>query len=67
MKRYLGPMGLLLSAVLLLASCLKNDDEDVTLYDDTAITSFQITTARYTSILSRLSVQTLSMWRPARR
>lgn len=46
MKRYLGPMGLLLSAVLLLASCLKNDDEDVTLYDDTAITSFQITTAK---------------------
>lgn len=46
MRRFLSPVLLLLSAAFLLASCLKNDNDDVTLYDDTAITSFQITAAK---------------------
>lgn len=46
MKRNLGSLGLLLSAMLLLASCLGNDSEETVLYNDAAITSFQITTAK---------------------
>lgn len=46
MRRFLSPVLLLLSCVFIFASCLKNDNDEVTLYDDTAITSFQITTAK---------------------
>lgn len=34
-----------MSTVFLLSSCLNSDDEDVTLYSDTALTSFYISTA----------------------
>lgn len=43
MRRYFGLCGLMLSALFLLSSCLKDDEEAVTLYDDTAITAFQLT------------------------
>lgn len=43
MRKYFGLCGLLISSACLLASCLKDDDDDVTLYDDAAITTFQIT------------------------
>lgn len=43
MRTHYGLCGLLLSAVCLLTSCLKDDEEEVALYDDTAITAFQIT------------------------
>lgn len=46
MRRFFGPTCLLLFAVFLLTSCLKNDNDEVTLYNDTAITSFQITSAK---------------------
>lgn len=45
MRRYVSPLCLLLSATLVLASCLGEDDDEVTLYDDIAITAFQITSA----------------------
>lgn len=46
MKRNLGSLGLLFSAMLLLASCLNDDNEETVLYSDAAITAFQITTAK---------------------
>lgn len=45
MRRYIGLCGLLLSAAFLFSSCLKDDDDEVTLYDDTALTSFGISSA----------------------
>ncbi len=45
MKRNFGSLGLLFSALLLLASCLNDDNEETVLYSDAAITAFQITTA----------------------
>lgn len=45
MKRNFGSLGLLISTMLLFASCLGDDEEDVTLYSDAALTEFQITTA----------------------
>ncbi len=45
MKRNLGSLGLLFSALLLLASCLNDGNEETVLYSDAAITAFQITTA----------------------
>ena len=46
MKRNLGSLGLLFSTLLLLASCLGKDSEETVLYNDAAITSFQISTAK---------------------
>lgn len=46
MRRYIGLCGLLLSAAFLFSSCLKDDDDEVTLYDDTALTSFGISSAK---------------------
>lgn len=46
MRRYYALCGLLLSAAFLFSSCLKDDEEEVTLYDDTAITSFEVSTAK---------------------
>lgn len=46
MKRFYNPIYLLLSAVVLFASCLESDDHDFTLYDDAAIISFSLTNAR---------------------
>lgn len=46
MRRYFALCGLLLSAAFLFSSCLKDDEEEVTLYDDTAITSFGVSTAK---------------------
>ncbi len=46
MKRNLGSLGLLFSTMLLLASCLGKDSEETVLYNDAAITSFQISTAK---------------------
>lgn len=47
MSKYIGHVCLLFTAALLLASCLNTDStEESTLYDDIAITKFQITTAK---------------------
>lgn len=48
MRRYLSCVCVLLSTVLFLASCLGSDEDDTVLYDDTAITSFYISTAKMT-------------------
>lgn len=48
MMRNLGSLGLLFSTMLILASCLGKDSEETVLYNDAAITSFQITTAKIT-------------------
>lgn len=45
MRRNLWSLGVLLSVAFLFASCLSSNDEDVVLYDDTAITSFYISNA----------------------
>lgn len=53
MKRIFSPGILLLSAMLLLASCLNSDDDDITYYSDTAISSFTLGTLnRYMHTLS---------------
>lgn len=44
MRRYICPLTLTLSVVMLLASCLDSDD-DYTLYDDAALTEFGLSTA----------------------
>lgn len=46
MRRYSGSLFVLLSTLLLLSSCLNSDEEDVTLYSDTALSSFYISTAK---------------------
>lgn len=46
MRRYISPLCLLFLAALLFASCLSTDEEEVTLYDDIAITEFQVTSAK---------------------
>lgn len=43
MKIYIRPICLLLMAVSLFASCLDDDETEITLYDDIAITDFEIT------------------------
>lgn len=48
MRRYFGSLCLMVSAVFFFASCLSTNEEEVTLYSDTAITSFQISTAKIT-------------------
>lgn len=45
MSRRISSLCLLVAAALLLTSCLGNDEEEITLYDDIAITAFQITAA----------------------
>lgn len=45
MKRTLTPFFLLLVAISLLTSCMKDDNQDVATYDDTAITSFTVANA----------------------
>ena len=42
MRRYFSPICLLLSTVLLFASCIDDDKTEVTLYDDIPNTSFVI-------------------------
>ena len=46
MRRKFLPFAVLLSAVFLFASCLKSDDEDVSYYEDTALTAFSIGTLK---------------------
>lgn len=46
MRRYFRTLVALSSAVVCLASCLSTDDDEVTLYSDTAVTSFSISTAK---------------------
>lgn len=46
MRRIFLPFATLFSAVLLLTSCLGNDDETVTYYGDTALTAFSIGTLK---------------------
>lgn len=46
MRRYFRTLVALSSAVVCLASCLNTDDDEVTLYSDTAVTSFSISTAK---------------------
>ena len=46
MRRYISPLCLLLSAVFALSSCVDEDEVEVTLYNDIAITAFQITSAK---------------------
>lgn len=45
MRRHISSLCLLLTAAFLLTSCLSDDEDVITLYDDTAITAFQITSA----------------------
>ena len=46
MNRHISSLCLLVSAAVLFVSCLNSDEEKVTLYDDVAITEFQITSAK---------------------
>lgn len=46
MKRFLNHIYLLLAATVLFTSCLDSDDNEFTLYDDVAITSFYISNAK---------------------
>lgn len=46
MRRFFGHLCILLSAVLLFASCIDDDKIEVTLYDDIAITAFGISSAK---------------------
>lgn len=46
MRRYFSPICLLLSTVLLFASCIDDDKTEVTLYDDIAITAFGLSSAK---------------------
>lgn len=48
MRRYFSPLLALSATVLILASCLGSDEDETTLYNDTAITSFYISTAKMT-------------------
>ena len=45
MKRYIRSLCLLFSAAVLLTACMDDDDMEITLYNDIAITSFNITSA----------------------
>lgn len=45
MRRHISSLCLLLTAAFLLTSCLSDDEDVITLYDDAAITAFQITSA----------------------
>lgn len=44
MNRRLLPLAVLFSVVFLLASCLNNDDSNITYYEDTAVTTFSLGT-----------------------
>lgn len=46
MKRFLNHIYLLLAATVLFTSCLESDDNEFTLYDDVALTSFYISSAK---------------------
>lgn len=46
MKKIKYPIYLLLSVVVLFASCLESDDTEFVLHDDAAITSFRLTSAK---------------------
>lgn len=46
MRRYIGVLCILMSTIFSLGSCLSSNDTEVTLYDDAAITSFGISTAK---------------------
>lgn len=47
MRHYLSPLFIMVSAIMLLSSCLGSDDEDDTVYyDDTAISAFSLGTMR---------------------
>lgn len=46
MRRFFNPLCLLFSTVLILASCLESNKTEVTLYDDIAITTFGISSAK---------------------
>lgn len=46
MRRYFGSLCGLLFTVLFFVSCLSTDEDDTTLYSDTALTSFYISTAK---------------------
>ena len=48
MKRIFIPFTILLSTVLVFASCLNDDDKEVTYYDDSGITSFTLGTLNRT-------------------
>ena len=48
MRKYISTLCLLLSAAFILPSCMNEDEVSVTLYDDTAITGFHITSAKIT-------------------
>lgn len=45
MRRYISPLCLLMSIALILSSCVSDNETEVTLYNDIAITAFQITGA----------------------
>lgn len=46
MRRYFGLLCVLLFTVIFFASCLNTDEDETVLYDDTALTSFAISTAK---------------------
>lgn len=46
MTRHFSSLAILAFAVLMLTSCLGNDNDEVTYYDDTAITAFQLGTVK---------------------
>lgn len=45
MRRYFIPLCMLLAATFVFTSCMDEDEDDFTLYDNTAITAFSITSA----------------------
>lgn len=48
MRRHLYSLCLLFLAAIIMASCLNSDNDDVTFYDDAAITAFSLTSAEMT-------------------
>lgn len=46
MEKFRNPIYLLLSVVVFFASCIDSDDNEFVLYDDAAITSFNLTSAK---------------------
>lgn len=60
MNKRLLSVAMLFSVVLLLASCLKDDNSDASYYDDTAITAFSLGTLnRYQTTLSSKGVDSV--------
>ena len=60
-KHFIYSIGGLLACSMMLASCLGNNDDDITYYDDTALTAFSLGTLKYNKRVNADSVASTTL------